>query len=44
MSFKTSCQFVSSFEQWNFISNGILKGKEIDNPIYCVEPCDILKT
>ncbi len=26
-------QFSSNFEQWNFISNEILKGKEIDNPI-----------
>jgi len=27
-------QFASSFEQWNFIGNGTLKGKEIENPIY----------
>jgi hypothetical protein len=26
-------QISSNFEQWDFISNEILKGKEIDNPI-----------
>jgi hypothetical protein len=28
-------QFASSFELWNFINNGSLRGIEIDNPIYC---------
>jgi hypothetical protein len=27
-------QFASSFEQWKFISNGILKGREIENSIH----------
>jgi hypothetical protein len=27
-------QFAWSFKQWNFICNGILKGKEIETPIY----------
>jgi hypothetical protein len=29
-------QFKTSFEQWNFINNGVLKGKENENPIYHV--------
>jgi hypothetical protein len=30
---KRTFETLSNFEQWNFISNEILKGKEIENPI-----------